>query len=191
MGASADFFDMAGIGAAVRALRSGREGLGKAAEHWPELRRALRDTSKDLRARQEQMKLVLAQRPALEAAQEQSRTLLEGLAAGLPMYTEQWGVDLADQERSLSNLYKNLDEVTAVMPEAKVTGARLMMMTRLLLSLAGAIFLLHGGYLAITSWVNQAAVAPALPSLMNGAATIPAAPPVDGLARAPTDAVAQ
>ena len=55
----------------------------------------------------------------------------------------------------MTNLGNSIDEVSVVMPEVKVVGVRLLVMTRLLLSLLGAIFLLHGGYLAINFWLRQ------------------------------------
>ena len=108
-----------------------------------------------MRDTQKQLRVVLDNRPSYEASLRRSRTVVEGLSAAVPMYTDQWGKDLAEQERALTKLGTSIDDLSAVMPEVQTTGARLMVMTRLLLSLLGAIFLLHGGYLAINHWIRQ------------------------------------
>ena len=157
MGFTADMLDTLGIQPVVQVLRSGRRGIDMTLERWPELRRSLRSSADRFREAQQRLKEILNNRSKYEASLKQSLRVVEGLSAAMPMYTDQWGRNLAEQERSLSNLGTSIDEVSVVLPEVKVVGARLMVMTRLLLSLLGAIFLLHGGYLAINYWLRQTA----------------------------------
>ncbi len=139
----------------TKIMRTGQQGLERTAKSWPELRKSLGSSAALLRGTQKQLRGVLDNRQAYEASLQHSRTMIEGLSAALPMYTDQWGEDVVKQERSLTNLGTSIDDVTAVMPEIKAVGSRLLVMTRLLLSLVGAIFLLHGGYLAIIFWMRQ------------------------------------
>jgi hypothetical protein len=157
LGVTAEFLDVMLVPDVARLLRAGRDGLGEVLARGPELRQSLRDSATLVREMQSRLKMALDNRSTYDASVQQSRTLLEGFSAAVPMYTAQWGKDLADSENSLTNLGQSIDDVSAVMPEVKTSGARLMVMTRLLLSLLGAIFLLHGGYLAVNSWMGQAA----------------------------------
>ncbi len=152
---TADFLNAVQVRDMARLLRSGTEGLGRTAARWPEMRKNLRDSAELMRDTQKQLRVVLDNRPSYEASLRQSRTVVEGLSAAVPMYTDQWGKDLADQERALAKLGTSIDDLSSVMPEVQAVGSRLMVMTRLLLSLLGAIFLLHGGYLAINFWMRQ------------------------------------
>jgi hypothetical protein len=133
-------------------LRGAHKGLDQTMQRWPALRRNLARSSDLLRASQTQMKYIIDHRAEYEQSAKESRRLLDTLADAVPLYTDQLGRDLDEQERSLANLGTSINEVNAVLPEAATTGARLLLMTRLLLSLGGAIFLLHGGYVAASSW---------------------------------------
>jgi hypothetical protein len=164
LGGVADVCQAVGAPDAARVLQSGRRELDRSVERWPEVQNSLRTSAAALRETQANLKNLLDNRPGYEDSFQRSRTVLEGLSAAVPMYTAQLGKDMEDQERSLSTLGANIDEVTAVMPEIKVQGARLLVMMRLLLSLVGAIFLLHGGYLAINSWMQQTTAAPGEPA---------------------------
>jgi hypothetical protein len=56
----------------------------------------------------------------------------------------------------------------------------------------GAIFLLHGGYLALNTWLSQAAVTLPFPTPANGCGqTSLSAPQVGGMPCSSSDAVAQ
>jgi hypothetical protein len=155
LGGIADLCGALGAPEAARLLHSGQRELSGTVERWPEVQRSLRSSAAWLRETQVNLKNVLDNRPGYEDSFHRSRVALEGLSAAVPMYTAQIGKDMEDQERSLSTLAANIDEVSAVMPEVKVQGARLLVMMRLLLSLVGAIFLLHGGYLAVSTWIQN------------------------------------
>jgi hypothetical protein len=133
-------------------LRGAHKGLDQTMQRWPALRRNLARSSDLLRASQTQMKYIIDHRAEYEQSATESRRLLDTLADAVPLYTDQLGRDLEEQEHSLSSLGTSIDEVNAVLPEVATTGARLLLMTRLLLSLGGAIFLLHGGYVTANNW---------------------------------------
>ena len=94
--------------------------------------------------------------PSYESSLENSRRLVEGLSAAVPIYTQQLGEDLEEQERHLVTLGQSIDDATAGLPEVGVMGAHLLIMTRLFLSFLGAIFLLHGGCLALSPAAHSA-----------------------------------
>ena len=152
---TADFLNAVQVREVARLLRSGTEGLDRTAARWPQVRKNLHDSAELMRDTQKQLRVVLDNRPSYEASLRRSRTVVDGLSAAVPMYTDQWGKDLAEQERALTKLGSSIDDLSAVMPEVQSVGSRLMVMTRLLLSLLGAIFLLHGGYLASNFWMAR------------------------------------
>src|SRR5262249_13346181 len=158
LGATADVLDFVQARDVARLVRAGGKGVDDLLSRTPEARQNLRNSAALLRETKKHLRDVIDNRPAYEQSLRNTHKILDGFSAAVPMYTHQWGKDLADQERSLTNLGQSIDEVTAVMPEIKSSGARLMVMTRLLLSLLGAIFLLHGGYLAVHLWMGQTVV---------------------------------
>jgi hypothetical protein len=155
LGSVGSFFKAVGADDVARVLQAGRRELGRTRERWPEIQNGLRGSAALLRDTQANLKYLLDNRPGYEDSLHRSQSVLEGLSAAVPMYTTQLGKDMEDQERSLSALAANIDEVTAVIPEVKVASARFVVFLRILLGVVGAIFSLHGGYLAVSTWLSR------------------------------------
>ena len=125
-------------------LREAQKGVDAAVAHWPELRQTLSQSARLLRTAQQQMQAALEHRDDYEKAMNQTMVLARTFSAALPLMTEQMEDQLQEQEDSLKNLGDSIDQTTAVLPEWDRTVSRVLLTTRLLLVLMGAIFGLHG-----------------------------------------------
>jgi hypothetical protein len=146
-------------------LRQAQKSVDSAVERWPQLRTNLSKSSVLLRATQKQLRTALRQRKEYEAAARQTLILTDTFAGALPFLTEQVEEHLIQQEESLAQLGDSLDEVSAAMPACSQTASRLLVTTRLLLSLVAGMIALHAIYvLAGVGMGGPLAPAPARPS---------------------------
>jgi hypothetical protein len=130
-------------------LRQAQHGVEGAAARWPQLRANLAKSSVLLRVTQRQLRTALARRNEYESAAKQTLLLTDAFTGALPFLTEQVEEHLAQQERSLVELEDSIHEVSAVLPECSRTASRLLVTTRLLLSLVALVVALHAGYLLL------------------------------------------
>ena len=143
----------------ARLLRDGQTGLNLTTAHWPEVRGTLTESAKTLRVVQAQMQSGLAHRDEYQKDVNQVVVLAQTYAAALPVMTEQIDDQLRDQEESLQNLTDSIDRTTAMLPEWDRTASRILGTARLLLLfLMGAMFGLHGSYVAVTAWGRRRVV---------------------------------
>ena len=115
-----------------------------AVARWPQLRKTLSQSARLLRTAQQQMQTAMAHRDEYQKAMDQTLILARTFSAALPLMTEQMEDQLQEQEASLKNLGDSIDQTSAVLPEWDRTASRVLLTTRLLLCLMGAIFGLHG-----------------------------------------------
>jgi DNA repair exonuclease SbcCD ATPase subunit len=127
-------------------LRQTEKSVAAASERWPQLRGNLSKSASLLRATQKQVDAALERREQFEALARETLLLAQMWAEALPLLTEQLDDHLEQQEQSLEELGEGLDEVSAALPAAAATASRLLVTTKLLLRLVGAIIVLHGGY---------------------------------------------
>ena len=139
-------------------MREGQKGVDAAVAHWPELRKTLSQSARLLRTAQQQMQTALDHRDDYEKAMNQTVVVARTFSAALPLMTEQMEDQLQEQEESLKNLGDSIDQTTAVLPEWDRTASRVLLTTRLLLCLMGAIFGLHGVCQIAGAWGRRPAV---------------------------------
>jgi hypothetical protein len=129
-------------------LREASAGVDAASARWPQLRQNLGRSADLLRVTQRQMKHALEHREEYEASLKQTAALSRTLAAALPLLTDELENELIDQEQSLGELGDGIDEVSETLPDAGRTAARVLQTSRLLLTLMGGVFAVHGVSLA-------------------------------------------
>jgi chromosome segregation ATPase len=131
------------------ALRQAQKGIDTAIAHWPELRQSLKQSAALLRASSAQLDRALQNREDYEAALKQSTELAETFARMAPLFTEQITTQLGEQEKSLADLEKSLDEVGDTMPAYRRSAVDVLTAGRLLAWLVAAVIGLHGGFLLV------------------------------------------
>ena len=141
-------------------LREGQKGVEAAVARWPQLRKTLSQSARLLRTAQQQMQNALAHRDDYEKAMDQTLVLARTFSAVLPLMTEQMEDQLQEQEASLKNLGESIDQTSAVLPEWDRTASRILLTTRLLLCLMGAIFGLHGACQLAGTWGRRPGAPP-------------------------------
>jgi ABC-type transporter Mla subunit MlaD len=124
--------------------------LDSAVARWPELRQTLTRSAALLKMTQRQLDQALEHREEYEAALQQTVVLAEAFAEMLPWFTENLDRQLAQQEATLDDLGRSIDEVGDTLPVYAQTASRLTGTARLLLGLVAAIVGLHGGYLILS-----------------------------------------
>jgi hypothetical protein len=132
-------------------LRQAQKATEAAAARWPQLQGGLARSAVLLRATQQQLQTALERRDQFKAGLEQTLLLTRAFAAALPLLTEQLEEHLLQQEQSLAELGDSLDEVSAALPACASTASRLLVTTKLLLALVGAVVTLHGFYLVLSA----------------------------------------
>jgi DNA repair exonuclease SbcCD ATPase subunit len=128
-------------------LRQAQKGIDATVARWPDLRRGLTRTSELLSASGEQLDRVLKNRSEYETGLTQSTELAETFARTAPFFATQFTTQLAEQERSLADLEKSLDDVGSTLPAYKSSATDLVAAGRLLAWLAAAMAALHGTFL--------------------------------------------
>jgi chromosome segregation ATPase len=136
-------------------LRQTQKGIDVAMERWPELRKNLGRSSVLLRNTQKQLNHVVTHQSEYEASLQHTLQLSRTFSAALPLLTEQLEMELGDQEQALTNLNDSIEDVNEALPQVAHSAAGILQTTRLLLVLMAVIFALHGGYLAVNSYLNQ------------------------------------
>ena len=142
--------DTARLKEVAEALRQAQKGLDSAVARWPELRQTLTRSAALLKMTQRQLDQALEHREEYEAALQQTVVLAEAFAEMLPWFTENLDRQLAQQEATLDDLGRSIDEVGDTLPVYAQTASRLTGTARLLLGLVAAIVGLHGGYLILS-----------------------------------------
>jgi hypothetical protein len=152
--------DTAQLREVALALRQTEQSVNATVARWPALRENLGRSSAVLRATQKQMQAALVRREQYDALAKQTLSLTRAWAEALPMMTDRLDEQLGRQERSLEELGRGLDEVSAAMPACADTASRLLRTTQLLLGLLGGIALLHACYLMLSMRVGPGHPAP-------------------------------
>jgi chromosome segregation ATPase len=130
-------------------LRQAQKGIDATVTRWPEVRRGMKRSSELLTASGDQLDHVLKNRSEYESALSQSTELAETFARTAPLFTTQVTTQLAEQERSLADLEKSLDDVSDTLPAYKASATDLVTAGRVLAWLAAAIAALHGTFLIV------------------------------------------
>lgn len=132
------------------ALREAQKGLDAAASRWPELRRTLGQTAALLQVTRQQLDRALTHRDDYDAALKQTVVLADTFAEMLPWFSEHLDQQLSQQEQSLEDLGRSLDDVSDTLPVHAHSWSRMLQLVRLLLALVAVIIALHGAYLVLS-----------------------------------------
>src|SRR5262245_16287827 len=133
--------------AVAEALRVAQKGIDATVAQWPEWRKGMKQTSALLKTSAKQLDKVIENRAEYEASLNQSTELAETFARMVPLMAEQVSSQLDEQEGSLSDLEKNLDEMGDSFPEMKRSAMDLVSAGRVLAWLFAGIVGLHGAFL--------------------------------------------
>jgi len=128
-------------------LRQAQKGIDTAVARWPDLRKSLRQTATLLKASSAQLDKALQNRKEYEATLKQSTELADTFALMAPLFTEQVTTQLGEQERSLADLEKSLDDVGDTLPAFHRSAVDVVTAGRILAWLVAVIVGLHGGFL--------------------------------------------
>lgn len=137
------------------ALRHARKGLDETVARWPELRRALSNSSTLLKTTRDQLDRAIENRQEYEAAMKESTLLAERFAVMLPLFTEQLECRLSEEEHALSELDQSFDEVRTMLPVYAKTTHRIFGAGRLLAWLVATFVALHGCYLILSARLGR------------------------------------
>lgn len=125
-------------------LRQGEKSLDQAMTNWPKLRLSLARAAEILRTTQRQLTVAVDNKDQYEAALKVGAMLAQAFSNALPLFTEHLEADLEQHESSLEDLRENLAEVRLTIPTVADGTAHMVLLARWLLTLVGAIFLVHG-----------------------------------------------
>lgn len=128
-------------------MRLAQKGFDATVARWPDLRKSMKQTSQLLRASAHQLDFVVQNRAEYEASLKQSTELAETFSRMVPLLAEQVSSQLNEQEKSLGDLEKSLDDVGDTIPEMKHSAVETVAAGRLLTWLFAAIVGLHGALL--------------------------------------------
>jgi DNA repair ATPase RecN len=129
------------------ALRKAQQELESSARVWPKLQKTVHASASLLQAASQQLDDALEQQGDYDKALERSITVGDGVAALVPVLTEEMLLQLDEQERSLDGLGESLGEVGSIMSGYSVTGGELVDTARLLVWLMAVLVALHCCYL--------------------------------------------
>jgi Sec-independent protein translocase protein TatA len=128
-------------------LRLAQKSIDATVTQWPEWRKGMKQTSALLRTSAKKLDSVIRNRAEYETSLNQSTELAETFSQMVPLMAEQVSSQLDEQESSLGDLEKNLDEVGDSFPEMKRTAIDLVSTGRILAWLFAGIVGLHGAFL--------------------------------------------
>ncbi|HLW65568.1 MAG TPA: hypothetical protein VKS79_09640 [Gemmataceae bacterium] len=134
------------------ALRQAQKGIDSTVSRWPDLRTNLKRTSELLHMSSQQLDHVLQHREDYESALADSTEMAENFAIMAPMLIQQIDTQMAEQQRSLTDLEKSLDDVGDSIPSYKRSAMDLVFAGRLLAFLFAGLVGLHGGFVAVSEW---------------------------------------
>jgi hypothetical protein len=134
------------------ALRQAQKGIDSTVSRWPDLRKNLMRTSELLRLSSQQLDRVLQHREEYESALDESTELAEDFAASAPLLIQQIDTQMAEQQRSLTDLEKSLDDVGDSIPSYKRSAMDLVFAGRLLAFLFAGLVGLHGAFVTASEW---------------------------------------
>jgi septation ring formation regulator EzrA len=134
------------------ALRQAQKGIESAVSHWPNLRANMKRTSDLLKMSSRQLDQAIQHRQEYEAALQQSTDLAETFALTAPMLVQQIETQMAEQERSLTDLEKSLDDVGDSIPTYKSSAMELAFAGRLLAFLIAGLVGLHATFVTTNEW---------------------------------------
>ncbi|HEV3142794.1 MAG TPA: hypothetical protein VGZ47_02805 [Gemmataceae bacterium] len=134
------------------ALRQAQKGVDSTVARWPDLRTNLKRTSELLKLSSQQLDRALQHREEYESALEESTELAENFAIMAPMLVQQIDTQMEEQQRSLTDLEKSLDDVGDSIPNYKRSAMDLVFAGRLLAFLFAGLVGLHGGFLTVSEW---------------------------------------
>jgi hypothetical protein len=135
----------------IDALRKGQSALDITQARWPALRNTLQRLTTVLKATRSQLDQAIDHRQDYEAALEQTVQLADTFSIMLPLVTDQLDGRLDEEERTLMDLGRNLDDVGQALPAYATTTSRLLATGRLLAWLLAAIVGLHGLYVTLSA----------------------------------------
>ncbi|MFL5339793.1 MAG: hypothetical protein ACJ8F7_06455 [Gemmataceae bacterium] len=131
----------------AKALRQAQKGIDSAVANWPDLRRSLRQTAILLKASSDQLDRALQSRDEYEATMRQTTDLADTFARMAPLFTEQVSSRLGEQEKSLNDLERSLDEVGDTIPAFRRSAVDVVTAGRILAWMMAAVVALHGAFL--------------------------------------------
>jgi hypothetical protein len=134
------------------ALRQAQKGIDSTVSRWPDLRTNLKRTSELLRLSSQQLDRVLQHREEYESALDESTELAEDFAASAPLLIQQIDTQMAEQQRSLTDLEKSLDDAGDSIPTYKRSAMDLVFAGRLLAFLFAGLVGLHGAFVTASEW---------------------------------------
>lgn len=126
------------------ALKQAQAGIDGGIARWPDVQRSMRQSARVLRTSSEQLDRVVRNREDYEASVRQSTELADTFAAMAPLITDQVSVQLGEQEKSLGDLEKSLDEVGDAVPAFKQSAVQALTIGRALLYLMAGAVAAHG-----------------------------------------------
>jgi ABC-type transporter Mla subunit MlaD len=127
-------------------LRQAQKGIDNAVAHWPDLRKSLRQSANLLKASSAQLEKALQNRNEYELTVKESTELADTFAHMAPLFVEQVTTQLSEQEHSLSDLERSLDEVGDTIPPLRRSAVDVITAGRLLAWLMALVVGLHGGF---------------------------------------------
>jgi hypothetical protein len=132
------------------ALRQAQKGIDQAVTRWPEVTATLTRMARFLQLTHDQLDRALQHRHEYESTMQETVQIADTFSALLPLVTDQFEGRLYEEERTLDDLGKSLDEVSTVLPAYAHTTSRLLETGRLLAWLVALIVGLHGTYLMLS-----------------------------------------
>jgi TolA-binding protein len=143
--------DAARVQELIDALRKGQTALETTQARWPQLRSTLKRLTVVLRTTGAQLDQAVDHRQDYESALEQTVQLADTFNIMLPLVTDQLDGRLDEEEQTLNDLGRNLDDVGQALPGYAQTTGRLFAAGRLLAWLLAGIVGLHGCYVALNA----------------------------------------
>jgi hypothetical protein len=132
------------LSALAATLRQAQAETRAAVTRWPEVRAGLAGSATLLRASRDQLDGVLQHRAEYEAAQEQIEGLSTEFAGALPAVVERLDGRLDEEDRTLAEMARGIEQVDAVLPAYSRALSRSLRIGQLLACLVAVVAGLHG-----------------------------------------------
>ena len=137
----------AGLNNVAIALRRSRREIDAAVANWRQLRGGLTGAAGLLRGTRDQMDQLIRRRPEYEAAQHQVGTLAAEFTERLPAFTDGLNARLEQEDRTLMELDRGVDQATLILPTYSRLVSRCLDTTRVIAWVLATAAWLHGLYL--------------------------------------------
>lgn len=125
-------------------LRQARRGMDASVTRWPEVRAGLGSSAAVLRAARDHLDAVLQSRREYETARGEFAGLSEEFARTLPAFSEGLSARLIEEDRTLAEMARGIDQFDRVLPVYSRAATRCLRVGRLLAWLSALIAGLHG-----------------------------------------------